>query len=118
MPRRLAAIGALVVTAVLVILGVKSFYEGTAQSRPAVMPFEFFWCAKDEDCVVVNRIGCCSCAEGGGQAAITRWRGDDLRLFLKGACRPQQVCVQVNVCLSNLQARCVKRLCTVALDHE
>jgi len=118
MRRMTMGVLALIASAILVALGVRSFNRGMARTRPVVLPFEVFWCAKDEDCAVVNRIGCCRCTQGGGQAAVTRWRRDDLRRFLKRACDRDQVCVQVNVCRPDLVARCVKRRCTLAESHE
>lgn len=116
--KRTAPVVALLATAVLVTLGVRSFSAGTARTRPVVLPFEVLWCAKDEDCAVVSRIGCCSCREGGAQAAITSWRRDELRRFLKQACGRNQVCIQVDVCRSDVRARCVDRRCTLALRDE
>jgi len=111
MKRAVAIVLALLASATLVVLGIRSFHRGTARSRPVVLPFEVFWCGKDQDCAVVDRIGCCACSEGGSQAAVTRWRRDDLRRFLKRACGPEQVCVQVDLCRSKLRARCVDRRC-------
>ena len=109
---------ALIGTTVLVGLGVMSFHEGTAKSRPVVPPFDVFWCEKDEDCTAVDQIGCCPCAQGGGQAAVTSWHVDDLRRFLKHACRrSEQVCVQVDVCRAGLSPRCVDRQCTLVLSQ-
>jgi hypothetical protein len=118
MSGRLGVVFALVGTAVLVLLGVVSFQQGTAKTRPVVPPFDLFWCEKDEDCIIADQIGCCSCKQGGGQAAITRWRADELRRFLKNACHRKQVCVQVDVCQSTVRARCVDRLCTLAHAHD
>ena len=111
-------VGALLLSALLVGLGVMSFHHETAKSRPVVVPFEMFWCAKDDDCAVVSKIGCCSCREGGAQAAVTRWRQDDLRRFPKKACRPAQVCVQTNLCRAEVEARCIKRRCTLVTAHD
>jgi hypothetical protein len=116
MSGKLGVILALVGSTVLVGLGVMSFHEGTAKSRPVVLPFDLFWCEKDEDCVVVERIGCCDCWQGGGQAAVTTWHADDLRRFLKHACqRAEQVCVQVDVCRSDVLPRCIDRQCKLVL---
>src|SRR5512143_4204920 len=104
---------ALLLSAVLLMLGVMSFHEGTAITRPVVPPFDLFWCEKDEDCVVVDRIGCCGCKQGGSQAAVTSWHADDLRRFLKSACHPEQVCVQVDVCRHHLHPRCLDRRCSL-----
>ncbi len=110
----LIAVPALLLSAVLVALGVMSFHSGTARTKPVVLPFEVFWCAKDDDCTVVDHIGCCACSEGGAQAAITAWRQNDLRRFLKRACDRDTVCVQVDLCRDDVYARCVKRQCVLA----
>lgn len=110
---RLAIVLALLASAVVVGVGMMSFHQETAVTRPVVFPWDMFWCKADEDCVAVDRIGCCPCQQGGGQAAITRWHEDNLRRFLKGACHRQQVCVQVDVCRRDLQPRCVERQCTL-----
>lgn len=113
--RPFTVIVALLTSAVLVGLGVRSFHDETARTRPVVLPFEVFWCSENDECTVVDRIGCCGCAEGGAQAAVTAWRKDDLRRFLKQACDPQQVCVQVDLCRSDVEARCVKRRCELVV---
>ncbi len=118
MSGRFSVILVLLVTAVLVGLGVMSFKESTAKSRPVVVPFDLFWCEKDDDCTVVKRIGCCSCKQSGGQAAITTWHRDDLRRFLKTACHAEQVCVQVNVCRHDVHAKCVNRQCALVGSGE
>ncbi len=111
--RAVPTVAALLATALLVALGIVSFYDGTAQTRPVVLPFEIFWCAKDADCAVVDRIGCCACSQGGAQAAVTSWRRDELRRFLKSACASRHVCIQVDVCRSDVSARCRDRQCTL-----
>jgi len=116
--RPVYTVAALLLAAAFVALGVRSFHEGTARTRPVVLPFEVFWCAKDEDCTVVDRIGCCSCSEGGAQAAITEWRRDELRRFLKRACQPGHVCIQIDVCRSDVVPRCVDRRCTLEVEHD
>lgn len=118
MTARFSIVLALVATAALVTLGVTSFYKATARTRPVIPPFDLFWCAKDDDCTIVDRIGCCPCQQGGAQAAVTSWHVDDLRRFLKSACHPEQVCVQINLCRSNAHARCVHRLCTLVFANE
>lgn len=116
---RAAVLLVLLASATLVLLGTRSFYRHTARIRPVVVPFDLFWCSKDEDCVVLDRIGCCPCTQGGGQAAITRWHRDELRRFLKKACRQDpQVCVQVNVCRNDWLPRCVDRRCQLVLPAE
>ncbi len=110
---RLSIVLALLASAVLLALGVLSFHRETARSKPVVPPFEVFACTEDTDCAVVERIGCCPCSEGGAQAAVTSWRRDELRRFLKGACRDTQVCVQIDLCRKNLRAACRDRRCTL-----
>lgn len=109
---------ALVATALLVALGTMRLYDETAGHRPVVPPYDFFWCAKNEDCVVVDQIGCCNCRNGGGQAAITSWHRDDLEDFLEDACQPatDQVCVQVDACRRKPKAECVDRRCRIDDD--
>lgn len=114
MTRLSILIPALLASAIIVVIGLRSFHTETGRTRPVVLPFEVFWCEKDADCSVVDRIGCCLCSEGGAQAAVTEWRRDDLRRFLKKACRPAQVCVQVDLCDASLVARCVDRQCQLA----
>ncbi len=115
--RVLALLVALFTTVLFVGLGVVRFHEETATHRPVVPPYEIFWCQTDEDCAVVDRMGCCSCREGGAHAAVTKWRRDDLEDFLEGACRPMsaQVCVQVDLCRRDLVAKCEDRRCTLAV---
>ena len=113
--RVLSILAALFATVLLVALGIVRFHEETATYRPVVPPYELFWCAKNEDCAVVDRIGCCSCRDGGAQAAVTAWRRDDLDEFLDSACQPlaQQVCVQLDLCRDGLSAECKDRRCRV-----
>jgi len=102
---------AALISAALLSSVMYSFYDKTVKSKPVIPPYDIFWCSTDDQCSVVDRIGCCTCEESGGQAAVTRWHRDDLRLFLKKACRPRQVCVQVDVCRNDVQAKCIKRRC-------
>jgi hypothetical protein len=111
-------IAALLMSAALVALGTYSFHRETARSRPVVLPFEVFWCSEDGDCAVTDRIGCCSCAQGGAQAAITAWRRDELRRFLKNACAPEHICVQVDLCRKDVKARCIERRCQLVVGGE
>ena len=118
--RHIMLVAALLVSSVLVLLGVKSFHDETIQIRSVVPPYDLFWCSKDDDCSVVDQIGCCSCAQGGAQAAVTKWHRDDLEDFLEGACRPakEQVCVEIDLCRTDLVARCVGRRCRLAFEEE
>lgn len=111
-------VAALLATAALLGLGLSSFYKGTAATKPIVMPFDLFWCAKNEDCIIVDRIGCCSCEQGGAQGAVSRWHADELRLFLKGACRKRPVCVQFDLCRNDMKAVCQDRACRLVPDPD
>lgn len=115
--RLLATVLALLATAVLLGLGVATFHHGTATTKPVVLPFDLFWCAKDDDCVIVERIGCCDCDQGGAQGAVTKWHADELRLFLKSACRPRPVCVQLDLCRHDVKAVCEDHACRMVPDR-
>jgi len=118
--RVVAWLVALFVTAFLLIIGLARFRHETATYRPVVPPYDLFWCQTNNDCTVVDRIGCCSCREGGAQAAITRWRRDELAEFLEGACKhmDQQVCVQIDLCHKKLKAVCADRRCRLVIDDD
>lgn len=107
---------ALLATAAMLGLGIKSFHHGTAATKPVVLPFDSFWCGKDDDCKVVERIGCCPCSEGGAQGAVTKWHTDELRLFLKSACRPRPVCIQLDLCRHDVKAICEDHACRLVPD--
>ena len=107
---------ALLTSAVLLGLGLVSFHHGTAATKPVVLPFDSFWCAKDDDCAIVERIGCCSCSEGGAQGAVTKWHTNELRLFLKSACRPRPVCIQLDLCRTDVKAVCDRHTCRLIPD--
>lgn len=109
-------VAALLASAALLGLGVMSFHHGTAAVKPVILPFDTFWCATDDDCTVVERIGCCPCSEGGAQGAVTKWHTDELRHFLKSACRPRPVCVQLDLCRNDVKAVCEDRACRLVPD--
>lgn len=110
-------IAALLTSAALLGFGVLTFEHGTGAVKPVVLPFDTFWCAKDDDCKIVDRIGCCPCSEGGAQGAVTKWHTDDLRLFLKSACRPRPVCVQLDLCRNDVKAICEDHACRLVPDY-
>lgn len=111
-----ATIVALLASAALLGAGLMSFHHGTAATKPVILPFDSFWCAKDEDCKVVQRIGCCPCSQGGAQGAVNLWHTNDLRLFLKSACRPRPVCVALNLCRKDVRAVCEDHKCRLVPD--
>ena len=106
------------VTAVMLVLGTRSFYDKTAELKPVILPYDIFWCAKDDHCEVVDQVGCCPCEQGGAQAAVTSWHRDDLRRFIKDACREEPVCVQIDLCRADAEAVCRDRRCAIEYsDH-
>ncbi len=109
-------VGTLLLTAGMLGLGIVSFHDGTAATKPVVLPFDSFWCATADDCKIVDRIGCCPCSEGGAQGAVTRWHTDELRLFLKSACRPRPVCIQLDLCRNDVKAVCEDHACRLVPD--
>ena len=111
--RQIGLLAALLASAGFLVLGLVQFHGKTATQRPVVPPYKLFWCQTDEDCAVVNQIGCCPCEQGGAQAAVTKWHRDDLEDFLEGACQEQQVCVQINLCREDAKAKCVDRRCRI-----
>ncbi len=104
-------VAALFVSAGLLVAALSSFTTRTARIVPIVPPFDLFWCQKDADCALIDRIGCCPCEQGGAQGAVTEWHRDEFRLFLKSACKPPPKCVQVDMCRTDMTARCVDRRC-------
>ncbi len=119
-PHMVGIVVAMMCSAALVGVAMFTFHEETVSSRPAVIPYDFFWCAEDDHCVVVDKIGCCSCEQGGAQVAVNSWHRDDLRRFLKKACRPhdKQVCIQMDLCRDEFIARCVERRCRLVVAGE
>ena len=118
MGSRLAIVLALLTSAAFVGVGLMSFHQETAKTRPIVFPWDVFWCNSDDDCLRVEKIGCCGCWQGGGQAAVSRTHADHLRRFLKRACYGKQACVDVDVCRQDLEPRCVARQCTLIAVNE
>lgn len=112
----IATVGALLASATLLGIGLLSFEHGTGAVKPVVLPFDSFWCAKDDDCIAVERIGCCPCSQGGAQGAVTKWHKDELRLFLKSACRPRPVCIQLDLCRNDMKAVCEDNACRLIPD--
>lgn len=108
-----AIVVALLVSAVLLGVGLMSFHAEVPATKPVVLPFDTFWCASDDDCALVERIGCCPCSEGGAQGAVTKWHVNELRRFLKQACRPRAVCIQLDLCRHDVKAVCDRHTCRV-----
>ncbi len=118
MGSRLAIILALLTSAAFVGVGLMSFNQQTAKTRPIVFPWDVFWCNADDDCLTVDKIGCCGCWQGGGQAAVSSTHANKLRRFLKHACHGKQACVQIDLCRKDLEPRCIARQCTLVSANE
>ena len=83
--------------------------------RHVALPDALVACATDADCVMVDRIGCCTCQTGGAQWAVATTQTDALRRFLKRACKEQPACLQIDACRRDLAATCRDARCRVAI---
>ena len=88
---------------------------GHARARRVALPVELSTCTADANCLLVDRIGCCSCQTGGAQWAINATQTDTLRLFLKHTCKNQPACLQIDVCRGDLVAACRDGRCAVEI---
>src|SRR5262245_21381972 len=75
-----------------------TFYRETSRTMTFVVPPDITGCETDDDCGVVDQIGCCSCELGGGQGAVNRRLRVRLKEFLRRACRHRPACVTVATC--------------------
>jgi len=110
---RRATISAVVLSAMLVAVALFSLEPDTLHAKRVDVPPEVIRCAADAECMIVDRIGCCPCRSGGARWAINRDAEQTLRRFLKRACRPSAVCVQLNTCRDDLMPACVDGRCIV-----
>ena len=116
--RKALTIGVLLVTLVVVMTLLGSFYRRTARTRTLVLPFDVAACDNDGDCGLVNQIGCCPCQEGGGQGAVNpRMRGL-LKDFIRHACQQRTACIEVKLCRTDLQPRCRNHQCVLLSPTE
>ena len=112
-----ATIVAFVLSGALVALAVRSDDDGKVHVERISMPAQLQQCSADADCVLVDKIGCCTCQSAGAQGAINSTQTDDLRRFLKRACRNRGVCVSVDTCQQDLAPACVEGRCIVRPVH-
>jgi hypothetical protein len=116
--RKAVTIGILLVTLVVVMSLLGSFYRRTARTRTLVLPFDVAACDDDGDCGLVNQIGCCPCQAGGGQGAVNpRMRGL-LKDFIRHVCQQRTACIEVEVCRLDLQPRCRNHQCVLLSPTE
>ena len=106
-----ATVAACGLTVLLVALAFCSLEPDRLHAKRIDVPPDVLRCTVDTDCVLVDRIGCCPCRSGGAHWAVNKDGQDILRRFLKRACRPATVCVQVNTCRDDLAPACVDGLC-------
>jgi hypothetical protein len=76
------------------------------------LPDEWFACAADSDCVVVNGIGCCSCSMGGRQGAANGDAVANLERHRRLCCTGL-ACPAVMLCERGLQAVCENGKCAL-----
>ena len=87
--------------------------DGVRKKHKVEFPPAVLACTADEDCLLVERIGCCACSASGAQWAINRDQTDTIRRFLKKACGPKAPCVQMDACRPDLVAACIEGQCAV-----
>jgi hypothetical protein len=109
----LATLGALALSSLCVTAAFWPTETGGPRTRRIPLPAELVACAVDADCVVVDRIGCCTCSTGGAQWAVNVSQVDALRRFLKHSCKNRPACLQINACRRDLTAVCRAATCTV-----
>ena len=88
---------------------------GHPHVRHVALSAELGACTSDADCVLVDRIGCCTCQTGGAQWAINATQTDALRLFLKHTCKNQPACLQIDACRQDLVATCRDAQCAIQI---
>jgi len=102
-------------TVMLVAVAFFSLEPESLHAKRVDVPAEITRCARDADCVLVDRISCCPCRSGGARWAINKDADQTLRRFLKHTCRQATVCVQVNTCRSDLVPTCVDGRCAARI---
>jgi hypothetical protein len=74
-------------------------------------------CAKDADCVLLERADCCGCSAGGTRAAVSRRRVADVRRGLARMCGESTPCVAVishdPSCVGASTPTCVEGTCAL-----
>ena len=109
----LATLGAFVLSALCVTAAFWPTETESPRRRRVPLPAEIVACAADTDCVVVDRIGCCTCQTGGAQWAVNATQADTLRRFLKHSCKNRPACLQIDACRRDLRAVCRTATCAV-----
>lgn len=111
----IATLAAFALSALCVAAALMPDDIGKPRIRRVALPADLTACATDADCVVVDRIGCCTCQTGGGQWAISATQTDALRRFLKHACKNQPACLQIDACRHDLAAVCRDAQCRLVI---
>ena len=111
--RFLAGVVALALSGACIWAGLQPPDEGVRKKRKMAFPRAVLACATDDDCVLVDRIGCCTCQASGARWAINHDQSDQLRRFLKHSCGTKAPCVQFDACRPDLVAACVDGHCAV-----
>jgi len=110
---RRATVAACGLTVLLVFVALCSLEPDRLHARRLDVPSDVLGCKADAECVLVDRIGCCSCRSGGARWAVNKDAQDILRRFLKRTCRRSTICVQVNTCRDDLAPVCMDGRCAV-----
>src|SRR5262245_46144140 len=106
-------LGALFVVVAAVGFVLTTFYRETSRTTTFVIPADITACETDDDCGVVDQIGCCPCEAGGGQAAVNKRMRARLKGFLRRACGQRPACVAVATCRTDLNTACVEGGCVL-----
>ena len=111
------ALGGLFLAVAAVGFVLTSFYRETSRTTTFVIPADITACESDDDCGVVDQIGCCPCEAGGGQGAINKRMRPRLKGFLRRACGQRPACVLVRACRTDLRPVCVDGGCALTVGH-
>jgi len=109
----LAFVVAVSLSGACIWVGLRPPDDGVRKKHKAEFPPAVLACTADEDCQLVERIGCCSCSASGAQWAINREQTDTIRRFLKKACGLKAPCVQMDACRPDLVPACIEGQCAV-----
>ena len=113
--RLVASLLALSLSGLCIWAGLRPPDEGVQKKRKEALPPAVSACTADDDCLLVDRIGCCGCQASGAQWAINREQTDQLRRFIKHSCGLKAPCVQLDSCRSDLVPVCIKGQCALRI---
>lgn len=94
------------------------FERSGHKARTITLPHDLQYCDEDEECGIVNQIGCCPCEFGGTQGTVNRDNRMRLKAFLRQACSSGVACIDIASCRDDLRAVCKRHRCRLALPSE